>query len=404
MKIRWPWAKKASNSHELWTEIYGRPPTWSGKTVTLDTALQVSTVLACVKVIAEGISQVPLKLMRETDNGKQRIAAKKHPLYDVLSIKANERQTSFEFRETIAIHCALFGNAYVFQNVVNGKIRELIPFPPNRVQRIKTEYGDIVFDVEGPNGKIVRFPEMMIWHIKGPSWDGEIGMETMHLARQAIGLAIATDETTARLQANGTRTSGIYSVEGTLTAEQYKSLQSWVKANYEGAENAGRTIILDRNAKWLNTQMTGIDAQHLETRIYQIQEVCRYFRVMPIMVGHSDKTATYASAEQMFLAHVVHTLSPWYSRLEQSIDANLLSPSERANGYYSDFVEEGLLRGDMRATADVLVQYTSNGIMTRNEARAKLDMNPLDGLDEPLTPSNLMGDTAQVGDANAQAA
>lgn len=402
MKFTWPWKRKASNSHELWQEIYGRPPTWAGKSVTLDTALQVSTVLSCVKVIADGVAQVPLKLMQESADGKQRLPAKRHPLYDVLHVKANERQTSFEFRETIAIHCALFGNAYCFKNVIGGKVRELIPFQPNKVTRLRDDSGQVVFDVEGANGKVMRFPEMAIWHIKGPSWDGEIGMETLQLARQAIGLAMATEETSAKQQSNGVRSSGVYSVEGTLTAEQYKALQKWVKDNYEGSENAGRTIILDRNAKWLNTQMTGIDAQHLETRIYQVEEVCRFFRVMPIMVGHSDKSATYASAEQMFLAHVVHTLSPWYSRLEHSIDANLLTPRERAEGFYSDFVEEGLLRGDLKTTAEVLTRYATNGIMTRNEARAKLDMNPLDGLDEPLTPVNLMGENAQFGASNAQ--
>jgi HK97 family phage portal protein len=203
------------------------------------------------------------------------------------------------------------------------------------------------------------------------------------------------------MQSNGVKSSGVYSVEGTLTAEQYKALQKWIKDNFEGSENAGSTMILDRNAKFLNTQMSGVDAQLLESRRFQIEEICRFFRVMPIMVGYSDKAMTYASSEQMFLAHVVHTLMPWYARLEQSIDANLLTPAERAAGYYSDFVEEGLLRGDMKTTSDVLVRYSTNGIMTRNEARAKLDMNPIDGLDAPLTPVNLMGDNTQTGDADA---
>lgn len=402
MNFTWPWKKKASNSLELFREIYGHRETWSGKSVTLDTALQVSTVLACVKVIAEGVAQVPLKLMLESEDGKTRQAAKKHPLYDVLHCQANAWQTSFEFRETIAIHAALCGNAYVFKNVIAGKVRELIPFPPNKVSRKQTDGGDLVYEVEGKDGKVQAFPAMMIWHIKGASWDGNIGMDTLNLAREAIGLAIATEETTARQQKNGARASGIYSVEGTLTAEQYKGLQRWVAENFEGPENAGKTMILDRNAKWLNTQMTGIDSQHLETRVHQIEEICRFFRVMPIMVGHADKAATYASSEQMFLAHVVHTLSPWYSRLEQSIDANLLDKRERTAGYYSDFVEEGLLRGDIRSTAEVLTRYATNGIMTRNEARAKLDMNPIDGLDTPLTPTNLMGENAQFGVNNAQ--
>lgn len=399
MKLNfWPFNRKASSSYDLFREIYGGLKSTSGKAVTLDSAVQVSTVLACARVISEGIAQVPLKLMRE--NGREKLPAKDHPLYDVLSVKANSYQTSFEFMETIGLHAALCGNAYCFKNVLAGKIRELIPIPPNKVERTETDNGDVVYLVTGKDGKAKPFPEMTIWHIRGPSWDGKIGMDTIKLARDAIGLAMSADESAGKLQENGIKSSGVYSVEGTLTPEQYKNLQKWIKDNFEGSENAGSTMILDRNAKFLNTQMSSVDAQLLETRKYQIEEICRFFRVMPIMVGYSDKAATYASAEQMFLAHVVHTLTPWYARLEKSIDANLLTQKERQNGYYSDFVEEGLLRGDMKTTADVLVRYSTNGILTRNEARAKLDMNPIDGLDEPLTPVNLLGEQP-TGEGNA---
>jgi HK97 family phage portal protein len=148
-------------------------------------------------------------------------------------------------------------------------------------------------------------------------------------------------------------------------------------------------VILDRNAKFLPTSLSGVDAQHLETRKYQIEEVCRAYRVMPIMVGYSDKASTYASAEQMFLAHVVHTLSPWYERIEQSANAKLLSPQERTSGLYTKFVAAGLLRGALKDTAEYLHKLVLDGIMTRNEARDKLDLNPLDGLNEPLTPANM---------------
>jgi len=160
-----------------------------------------------------------------------------------------------------------------------------------------------------------------------------------------------------------------------------------------GSQNAGKPMILDRAAKWISTSMTGVDAQHLETRKHQIEEICRFFRVMPIMVGYSDKAATYASAEQMFLAHVVHTLSPWYQRLEQSIDANLLTEKDRAAGYYANFVEEGLLRGSIETTANMLDKYVNGGLMTPNEGRAKLDMNPDPdpASDKLRIPANIVG-------------
>lgn len=390
--------EKAANSHELFKEIYGGRVSIAGKTVTRDAALRVAAVFCCARVIAEGIAQVPLKLMQDDAGGKTKLPAKKHPLYDVLAVKPNAWQTSFEFRETMGLHAAIAGNFYAFKNISGGKIRELIPLM--NVRPVKLDDGTLEYDVTGKDGSVKTFPASVIWHVKGPSWDSRTGLDALDLAREAIGIAIATEESTARLQRNGVKPSGTYSVEGALDEKQYKQLQDWLMKNAE-PENYGKPMVLDRGAKWLSQQMSNVDAQHLETRKYQVEEICRFFRVMPIMIGYSDKASTYASAEQMFLAHVVHTLSPWYTRIEQSIDANLLTAKERADGLYADFVEEGLLRGDMKSTAEVLSRYAERGIITRNEARAKLDMNPLDGLDEPLTPVNLMG-AAQNGEPNAK--
>ena len=159
-----------------------------------------------------------------------------------------------------------------------------------------------------------------------------------------------------------------------------------------GADNAGSVMLLDRNAKFMSQAMTGVDAQHLETRRNQIEEVCRFFRVLPIMIGYSDKAATYATAEQMFLAHVVHTLMPWYERIQQSAEVNLLTRAERQGGLYIKLQEAALLRGAMKDTAEYLYRLTTAGIMERNEARSKLDLNPIDGLDDPLTPINMTTD------------
>jgi HK97 family phage portal protein len=152
-------------------------------------------------------------------------------------------------------------------------------------------------------------------------------------------------------------------------------------------------MVLDRAAKWLNTSMTGVDAQTLETRRFQVEEMCRALGVNPIMVFAESKNTTYASAEQMFLAHVVHTVAPDYSRIEQSINANLLTDADRAAGLYANFVEEGLLRGSMVETKDTLLGYTNGGLMTANEARAKLDMNPDPdpASDKLRIPANITG-------------
>lgn len=381
-------ARKGYTTLDLFKEVFGRTSK-SGKSVNAQTALEIATVLACVRVLSEGVAQIPLKLFLESD--KQRLPAKDHPLYSVLFRKPNPWQTSFEYRETLMFHLALCGNHISFKNRVRGKIVELIPFEPGQVTVKRNADFSLKYVVRAGNGKTQDFPQESIWHIRGPSWNSWMGLEIVTLAREAIGLSMAIEEQQANFFQKGAQTSGLYSVEGNLTDDQYIKLAKWIKDNYEGPENTGKTMVLDRAAKYTSRVMNSVDAQTLESRKHQIEEICRFFRVMPIMVGFSDKAATYASAEQMFLAHVVHTLSPWYERIEQSIDVNLLSEKDQEDGIYAKFIEEGLLRGALRDTAAYLKELCSVGIMTRNEARAKLDMNPLAGLDKPLEPANITG-------------
>lgn len=394
-------ARKAGDPLSLFREIYGSLATKSGKAVNVGTAIEVSTVFACCRVIGEGIAQVPLKLMREGADGKSRLPAKENKLYNILAYRPNNWQTSFEYRETLAWHVALTGNHFSFINRLRGEIRELVPLAPSSVVIKRDEFHVLTYEVTADNGVKQIFPAETIWHVRGPSWNSWHGLESVKLAREAVGLAMATEEAAGSLHKNGVRPSGVYSIEGTLKDDAYKALSNWVNTHLGGSENTGKALILDRSAKWQNTQMTGIDAQSLETRRFQIEEICRFARVMPIMVGYSDKAATYASAEQMFLAHVVHTLSPWYQRLEQSIDANLLTDKDRASGLYSCFIEEGLLRGSMAETKETLLGYVNGGLMTPNEGRAKLDMNPDSdpASDKLRIPANIVG---AVPDANTQ--
>lgn len=366
-------------------------PSKSGQSVTLSTALQVSAVYACVRVISEGVAQVPFKVFR--DEGRDKLPAKNHPLYDILHRKPNSYMTSFSLRETMMIHALLAGGAVAFVNRTgrDRRVSEIIPLDPSAVRCTKAStMGDAPrWDLKATDGTWKEFPAEAIWHIPGPSWDGVIGMDALKIAREAIGLTIATESSQAVLHDKGVRTSGIYSVEGALGKDQYTALRAWITEQYAGAANAGVPMILDRNAKFMQTQMTGVDAQHIETRRHQVEEVCRYFRVRPSMIGHSGQSMTFAAAEQEFLAHVVHTLTPWYERVEQSADCQLLTDEERAQGYYTKFVTAGLLRGALKDTADFINKMVTMGVMTRNEGREKLELNPLDGLDEPLTPLNM---------------
>jgi HK97 family phage portal protein len=390
-----PDSVKSLSFRELLRDYLGNNQTSTGKTVNYKNAVQVSAVFAVCRVIGEGIAQVPLKLMQES--GKERLPAKDHPLYQILSYRPNDFQTSFEFREMLAWHCVLAGNHYSFINRgVNGRIIELLPLEPSMVEPKRKDW-TMTYEVTGSDGSRKTFPAEAIWHVRGPSWDGWQGLDAVKLAREAIGLAMVTENATGAMHRNGLQASGVYSVEGVLKPDQYKDLADWIDTHNAGAANAGKPLILDRTAKWSNTQMTGIDAQSLETRRYQVEEICRFARVMPIMVGYSDKAATYASAEQMFLAHVVHTLAPWFERLEQSIDTYLLTEADRKAGIYSNFVEEGLLRGAAKDTKDVILGYVNGGLMTPNEGREKLDMNPDSdpASDKLRIPANIVGEVPQ---------
>lgn len=385
--------KSTADTLELFRQVFGAGRTANtGDAVSWQTALQVATVLACVRVVANGISQVPLKLMRESADGRVREPAKDHPLYWVLFRKPNPWQSSFEYRQTIGMHLMLCGNHYSYINRVGNRIAELIPFEPGQITVDRLDSGDLKYVYRGTNGGEQEIPVDRMWHLRGLSWNGWFGLEAVSLARESIGLAMATERQQSMLFKNGVQASGAYSIDGKLTADQYVGLRDWLVANTSGA-NTGMPLILDRGAKWLQQSMTGVDAQHLETRMLQVQQVCSALGVFPMMVGHADKTATFASAEQFFIAHVVHTLAPLYECIEQSIVCNLLTEAEMRGGYSAKFIEEGLLRGSMEQTANMLEKYTNGGLMTPNEARAKLDLNPDSdpASDELRIPANIVG-------------
>lgn len=380
--------KSATSSEDIWREIYGGKLSKTGQNVSLSDALKCAAAMACARVIANGIAQVPLKLFRETGNGGK-LPAKDHPLYTVLHRRPNPWQTSFEFRETIGLHLAFCGRAYVYKTIVGGKIKELIPFEPGRVTtKLAADGIGIVYRVSGNDGTIREFDPSLIWHLKGPSWNGWEGLDAMDLARDAIGLTIATETQHANTFKNGVIPSGVYTVEGTLSPDQYKALRKFLQDNHAG-ESQGLPMVLDRGAKWLQTAMKGVDAQHLETRMHQVREVCRAMGVMPIMVFADDRTQAFASVEALFQAHVTHTMAPWWERLEQSIDCNLLTDRDMRDGIYAKFIGQGLLRGSMKDRAEYFAKALGSGgspaWMTPDEVRALEELNPMGG-DAALLP------------------
>lgn len=395
-----PWTRKA-DSLQLMRELYTRgASSATGRVVNYQTALRLSTALACARVIANGVGQVPLKLMRSA--GVKRLPATDHSLYPLLNAAPSPYQTAFEFFTSLVIHVVFTGNAFAFLNKVRGEIREIWLLDTSRMTISSVDGRTVAYKYRRQDGSEQLIAPEAIWHVRGPSWNTWAGLDCIDLARESIGLSLAIEEHQSQLHANGAQTGGFLTVEGTLKEPQYQALRDWLEKEHTGARNAGRPMIMDRAAKFTPNVTNGVDGQHLETRGFQIEEVCRAFGVMPIMVGHSDKASTYASAEQMFLAHVVHTLAPWYTCIEQSIDQHLLTADERKAGLYSNFTEEGLLRGSLKDTKDMILGYVNGGLMTVNEGRALLDLNPMDDgkSDDLRIPANIVGepDTPAVDD------
>jgi len=363
----------------------------SGAHVDTQTALNTATVLACCRVVAEGIAQMPVFMMKIMDNGSSTVQ-RKDPLYRLLGKAPNDWQTSFEFREMMTYHAMLCGGGFAYINRdATGKVVELLPIKPTRITTVQAADTTITYKFRDALGAEQILQQSQVFHLRGPSWDSVNGMDAVQLAREAIGLSIALEESQARLHANGITPSGIFSIDGTLDDEARKRFRARISEMNEGLSNAGRTLILDRNGKYTSTSMTSVDAQHLESRKFQLEEICRAFRVFPQMIGFQDKATTYASAEQFFLAHVVHTLSPWVERWEDCITRDLIGDRSDGPGYEicAKFNMTGLMRGDSAARAQFYNSGITLGWMTRNEARAAEGLPHLDGLDEPLTPANL---------------
>lgn len=382
--------ERKSDPLSVWAEMLraGRSSK-AGITINLENALKVGTLFACMREISQGCAQVPFKLFKTREGGGEDVAYD-HPLYDLMAVQPNNWTSSFEFRETLLLHASL-GNAYVFINRgVGGKILELILLNPGRVEKEQKDDYSLSYKVTGKSGAVQVFPAEAIWHVRGPSWDGVKGLEVLSIAREALGLSIATEESHAKLHSKGVRPSGTYSVDAKLSPQQYKDLKGWVDKEFAGSENSGAPMILDNGAKWLSQSMSGVDAQHLETRKHQIEEVCRFMGVFPMIVFHSDKTSTFASSESFFEANNKLTLSRWYARVEGSANINLLSKKDRKAGFYFKFMANGLLRGSAKDRAEyyskALGSGGSPGWMTQDEVRALEELNPMGGEFSRLPP------------------
>ena len=367
----------------------------SGKTVTERSAMQMTAVYSCVRILAEAIAGLPLHVYRyNSDGGKEK--AIDHSLYLILHDEPNPEMSSFVFRETLMTHLLLWGNAYA-QIIRNskGEVVALYPLMPNKMSVDRDENGQLYYqylrsiDEVGGKSETVILKPTDVLHIPGLGFDGLVGYSPIAMAKNAIGLAIATEEYGAKFFANGAAPSGVLEHPGTIKDPQ-RVREAW-QSQFGGSQNSGKIAVLEEGMKYTPISISPEQAQFLETRKFQINEIARIFRVPPHMVGDLEKSS-FSNIEQQSLEFVKYTLDPWVIRWEQSIQRSLLSRDEKAV-YFVKFNLEGLLRGDYQSRMNGYAIGRQNGWMSANDIREleNLDRIPAkDGGDLYLINGNML--------------
>jgi len=368
--------KSIDISPELWAAINGGfgLPTKAGNSVTALSALQQTTFLRAVLVLAEGVAQLPITIQKTSRSGRGVEPATDHPLYDLLLWQPNKNQDAFQFWRTVIMHAASTGNSVCYRTMVRGQVAELLPFRPEQVEVDNNNAAMLpLYSCTFDSGEWQELGARSVFHISGPRWHNHKGLDPTVVGREAIGLAQATEETHARLHKNGARPSGAIESEKGLNEAQIARLREQWK-EYTGSSNVGKTILLEGGAKWKQITMSGVDAEHLATRKHQIEEICRLMGVFPIMVGHAgDQSPTFASASEFFGAHVRYSLMPWIRAIKMAICTQLLTKEERREGYNILIDTAELLRGSIKDRAEyyraALGSNSNPGWLRPNEIR-----------------------------------
>lgn len=358
----------------------------SGKRVNERSAMQMTAVYSCVRILSEAVAGLPLHLYRYTDTGTEK--ATDSPLYFLLHDEPNPEMTSFVFRETLMTHLLLWGNAYA-QIIRNGKgeVIALYPLMPDRMNVDRDEHGRLYYEYtvssdDAPINKqsTVRLEPYDVLHIPGLGFDGLVGYSPIAMAKNAIGLAISAEEYGSKFYANGATPSGILEYPGTVK-EPEKIRESWNKG-FAGSANSHKVAVLEEGMKYTPISISPNEAQFLETRKFQINEIARIFRVPPHMVGDLEKSS-FSNIEQQSLEFVKYTLDPWLVRWEQSMTRSLIPQNDKSK-YFIKFNVDGLLRGDYQSRMSGYATARQNGWMSAN------DIRELENLDR--IPPELGGD------------
>lgn len=373
--------------------------TKAGVDIGITAALRIAVAFACARVITEDVGKLPFRLMRETPDGRKTPAVD-HPLYWLLYRRPNDWMTSQEFRETLTLHAVFCKGGFAYINrASDGRPLELIPILPGSVKIVQElPSREVFYEVyESDGGMVGRFPRKNILHVKGLSWDTLGAMELIDKAREVLGLNQAIEESVSRLHANGARPSGVLSTDAELKDGARQRLKAMFENGFQSVVNTGKVPILDNGLKFLQMSLTSADAQTLETWRFQIEQVCRMFRVYPQKAMQADKTATYAAAEQFNIAHGTDTIDPWAQRWCHCVARDCLTMDEIKTGLYPVMFMQALLRGDNASRATyykaALGTASSPGWLTPNDIRRLEDQDPSSepGADKLCTADTFTG-------------
>ena len=368
----------------------------SGKRVNERSAMQMTAVYSCVRVLSEAVASLPLNVYQYNDTGGKE-KAYGHPLFHLLHDEPNPEMTSFIFRETLMTHLLLWGNAYA-QIIRNGKgeVIALYPLMPDRMQVDRDDKGRLYYqymmtnaDAPTMKGSSVILDPSEVLHVPGLGFDGLVGYSPIAMAKNAIGLAIAAEEYGSKFYVNGAAPSGVLEHPGTLK-DPARVRDSW-NAAFGGSANSHKIAVLEEGLKYTPISISPNEAQFLETRKFQVDEIARIFRVPPHMVGDLEKSS-FSNIEQQSLEFVKYTLDPWVVRWEQALQKVLLTDDEK-NKYFFKFNVEGLLRGDYASRMNGYATARQNGWMSANDIRELEDLDRIpaeNGGDLYLVNGNMM--------------
>ena len=350
----------------------------AGKSVSERSAMQMTAVYACVRVLSEAVAGLPLHLYKYTDKGSKEKAID-HPLYFLLHDEPNPEMCSFVFRETMMTHLLLWGNAYA-QIIRNGKgeVIGIYPLMPNRMTVDRDEHGQLFYqyqlsrdDAQTMKGSMVKLKPSEVLHIPGLGFDGLVGYSPIAMAKNAIGLSIATEEYGSKFFANGAAPGGVLEHPGTLK-NPARVRESWNQA-FGGSANANKVAVLEEGMHFTPISIAPDQAQFLETRKFQLNEIARIFRVPPHMIGDLER-ATFSNIEHLSLEFVKYSLDPWLVRWEQSMARVLFNEDEKRD-YFIKFNVDGLLRGDYQSRMSGYSVGIQNGFLSPNDVRELENMD-----------------------------